>query len=310
MTLHQLRYFVAVVTNKNFTRAAEKCLVAQPSLSQQIIQLERELGHKLLERLGRTVRPTEAGKMFHERAVAILASVDEAKRRVVEVGDPERGTLRVGAIPTVAPYLLPPLITRFLRDFPRAAFEVTEDLTEHTVRGCLDGSLDFGLVALPIGDPRLLVEPILREELLLVTPSGHRFRRKRKVCILDLIGEPFILLSEAHCLGEQIVDFCAQQSCQPLITCQSAQLLTVQELVAAGQGISLIPAMACAKDKSPERHCRSLADSKPSRTLAVIRHKDRYQSPLAARFVEALKYYARACPCPGVTDMAETTSVH
>jgi len=310
MTLHQLRYFVAVVANKNFTRAAEKCLVAQPSLSQQIIQLERELGQQLLERLGRTVRPTDAGKMFYDRAVDILASVDEAKRRVVEAGDPERGTLRIGAIPTVAPYLLPSLMTRFLRSFPRATFEVTEDLTEHTIRGCLEGALDLGLVALPIANPNLSVEPFLREELLLVTPSEHRLRRKRNLCIQDLVGEPFILLSEAHCLGEQIVDFCTQQSCQPLITCQSAQLLTVQELVAAGQGISLIPAMACAKDKNPNRHYRPFPDARPGRTLAVIRHKDRYLSPLTERFIEALKAHALVTPCPGVLSLSEAVAIH
>lgn len=287
MELHQLRYFVAVADLGNFTRAAERCLVAQPSLSQQIQKLERELGRPLFERLGRSVRLTEAGRMLYAHAVSILASVEDARRRVSE----ESGTGRVvvGAIPTVAPYLLPPLIQRFKQDCPEAEITVHEDLTEHVVQESLRGELDVAVVALPIDEERLHVESLFTEELLLAMPAGHPLVEKRRITMQDIDGEAFVLLNEVHCLGEQIVRFCRQQSCTPAISCRSAQLLTVQEFVALGHGLSLIPQMARATDRSDSRVYRSLADNKPERTLAMIWHKQRYQSPLVQQFIETLR---------------------
>ncbi len=121
MELHQLRYFVMVADLGNFTRAAERCLVAQPSLSQQIMKLEKELGKPLFERLGRKVALTDAGRSLYGQAVSILAAVDDAKRRITEEAESGVGKLAVGAIPTVAPYLLPPLLKQFLKRFPKAA---------------------------------------------------------------------------------------------------------------------------------------------------------------------------------------------
>jgi LysR family hydrogen peroxide-inducible transcriptional activator len=291
MELHQLRYFVAVADLKNFTRAAEKCFVAQPSLSQQIINLEKELGRPLFERLGRKVRLTDAGRSLYEQAASILASVEEAKRRVSEAADPGRGKVSVGAIPTIAPYLLPPLLRQFARKFPHAGVAVHEDLTEHTVKGCLEGDLDVGVVALPLANDLLHVEPLFREELLLAIPPGHQFTKRRRIALEDVAEEPFILLDEIHCLGEQILRFCTQNDCHPLVQCRSAQLLTVQELVALGQGVSLIPAMACDVDRGKRCRYRSLAGSKPTRTLAVIWHKLRYRGPLVLQFIEMVRGY-------------------
>ncbi|HVR75873.1 MAG TPA: LysR substrate-binding domain-containing protein [Planctomycetota bacterium] len=299
MELHQLRYFVAVADAESFTRAAEKCFVTQPSLSQQVIKLEKELGHSLLERLGRRVRLTDPGRAFYEQAVSILGAVDEAKRRLSESGDSGQGTIRVGSIPTVAPYLLPPVLKRFQRAFARAAVVVHEGLTAEIVKGCVAGELDLGVVALPIAEPRLEVEALFTEELLVAMPPGHPFARRRRVTVQDLTGEPFILLSETHCLGEQVVSFCNQQSCQPLVTCKSAQLLTVQELVGVGHGISLIPAMARELDRSRRRRYRSLSGARPVRTLAMIRHRQRYQSPLAEGLARAVREHARQFQRPG-----------
>src|SRR5262245_5418043 len=145
MELHQLRYFAAVADWKSFTRAAEHCFVSQPSLSQQIIKLERELGRPLFERLGRQVRLTEAGRALYAQAVASLGAVDEVKQRLVAATDGDHGTVTVGAIPTVAPYLLPPLLQRFATTHPRAEVAVVEHLTEFTLKGCLEGELDVGV---------------------------------------------------------------------------------------------------------------------------------------------------------------------
>jgi len=199
----------------------------------------------------------------------------------------------IGAIPTVAPYLLPPLLRQFAKRFPYSEVAVHEDLTEHTVKGCLEGDLDVGVVALPIGADLLHVEPLFREELMLAMPPGHHFTRKRRITMEDVGAEPFILLDEIHCLGEQIISFCTQNDCHPLVQCRSAQLLTVQELVALGQGVSLIPAMACDVDRGKRCKYRSFAGNKPTRTLAMIWHKLRYRGPLVLQFVEALRCHCQ-----------------
>jgi LysR family transcriptional regulator, hydrogen peroxide-inducible genes activator len=289
MEIHQLRYFVAVADLGSFTRAAEKCLVAQPSLSQQIIKLERELRQPLLERLGRTVRLTEAGLALYTQAVSVLAAVDDIRERVTAASAPGSGTINVGAIPTIAPYLLPPLLKSYRKRFPRASMALHENLTEFTVRGCLEGELDVGVIAsLPESD-LLHTEPLFDEELLLALPPKHPLIKKRSITLEDVADEPFVLMNEIHCLGEQIMGFCKQQGCLPVVRCRSAQLLTIQELVALGHGVSLIPAMSRDMDRGRRCEYRSLADPKPTRTIRLIWHKDRYQSPLVKAFIEMLR---------------------
>jgi LysR family hydrogen peroxide-inducible transcriptional activator len=294
MELHQLRYFVAVAELGHFTRAAERCLVAQPSLSQQIGKLEKELGQPLFERLGRVVRLTDAGRTLYDQAVSILASVEEARRQVADASGEQGGTVTVGAIPTVAPFLLPSLASAFQRRFPRSHVVIFEDLTAHVVENCLRGELDVGVLALPVSDTRLHVEPLFDEELLLALPLGHPLAKKRRLTIRDLDGQAFILLSELHCLGQQIVAFCNQESCSPFMVCRSAQLLTVQELVSVGHGVSLLPAMACESDRHPQRVYRRLCGEAPTRTLAMIWHKQRYQRPAVRRFIEMMRQHKAA----------------
>ena len=289
MELHQLRYFVTVADLGSFTRAAEKCSVAQPSLSQQIIKLERELRQPLFERLGRTVKLTDAGRALYAQAVTVLGTVDEIHDRVSAATDPLQGTVSVGAIPTVAPYLVPPLLKAFAEKFPRATVALNENLTEFTVRGCLEGELDVGVIASPIDHDSLVAEALFTEELLLALPPKHPLLKKRGIGLEAVAGEPFVLMNEIHCLGEQIIGFCKQQGCLPAVRCRSAQLLTVQELVALGHGVSLVPAMARAMDRGRRCEYRSLAAPKPTRTLFMIWHKARYQSPLVKEFIEALR---------------------
>lgn len=289
MELHQLRYFVAVAELSNFTRAAAQCLVSQPSLSQQIIKLEREIGQPLFDRLGRRVRLTDAGKAMYERATTILRSVEELRDRVDEATEPGRGTIRIGAIPTIAPYFIPPLLKRFSRQFPEATIAMHEDLTSITERRCAEGELDVGIIATAPSIDALHAEPLFEEELLLALPPKHRLAKARRIAMADVADEPFVLMSELHCLGEQIVGFCRQQGCTPVIRCQSVQLLMIQKLVALGLGVSLIPAMAVEKER--DRRCvyRSLAAPTPKRMLRMIWHKDRYQSPLVREMIRALR---------------------
>lgn len=292
MELHQLRYFVAVAELGSFTKAAQRCDVAQPSLSQQIIKLEKELRHALFERLGRTIRLTDAGRALYDHAVGVLTGVDEIRDRVTAATDPNRGAVAVGAIPTIAPYLLPPLMKAFAKRFPKATLTLNENLTDAVIRACLAGEVDVGVIASPVASELLHSEPLFTELLLLAMPLSHPLVKKKRVLLEDLAEEPFVLMSELHCLGGQIVGFCRQQGYSPVVRCQGVQLLTIQELVAQRHGVSLIPAMAHEMDRGRRCEYRELAEPTPTRTIHLIWHKDRYQSPVVKEFIRTLRDHA------------------
>src|SRR5262249_20882218 len=252
--------FVAVAQTGSFSRAAESCHVSQPSLSQQIQKLERGLGQKLFDRLGRRVLMTDAGRLLLDRATAILANVDDTTRQLRQAEDDQGGQLTVGAIPMVAPYLLPPALNKFVRRFPKVVLTVHEDVTRQLLLSVEAGEVDLALVALPVDKERLHVEPLFSEELLLAVPRAHRLARRRKITIDDVRDERFILLNEMHCLGDQVLSFCHAHGCQPRIACRSAQISTVQTMIEMGQGVSLLPAMAEHLDRSKGRIYRSLGD--------------------------------------------------
>ncbi len=293
MELHQLRYFVAVAQLGNFSRAAERCHVSQPSLSQQIQKLERRLGQPLLHRLGRRAALTDAGRLLLERATAILAAVEDIERRLAD-GDALLGSrLAIGVLPTVAPYLLPPALERFARCHPEVQLAVHEDTTHNLVAAILEGDLDLAILALPIADERLQVEPVLTEPLLATLARKHPLARRRRIHIEDLADEPFILLNEVHCLGEQVLSFCRTHGCQPQIACRSAQIATVQALIALGRGVSLLPAMARRADSGDRLAYRTVVNAGSQRTLAAAWRRHRYHSPAAEHFLKALRATAR-----------------
>lgn len=282
--MHQLRYFAKVADLENVTRAAEACHVSQPSLSQQIAKLERELGQPLFERLGRGVRLTEAGKMFKRYSDQILSLTEDARTRVTD--DRDSGRITLAAIPTIAPYYLPGVLTRFAKEAPRVQVEIVEETTANILRLLAEGAIDLAILALPIQAEHVYTKTLFTEELFAVLPSGHPLTKKPRVGLKDLVLEPFVVLNEAHCLTGATMSFCARHSASPLITARSHQLLTVLELVRLGQGVSLIPAMAVPKGRDAGREYRSLAGDKPSRTIALAWNRMRYQTQIFKRFVE------------------------
>lgn len=284
MELHQIKYFLAVVRYRHFTRAARHCQVAQPSLSQQIKKLERELGQPLFDRAGKKVLMTDAGNRFLEKANAVLAAIEDA-RKVVAADDGALGTLNIGAIPTIAPYVLPPLIKSFNRLRPGAQVQIMEDITEHLVRACLDGEIDAAILALPIDAPLLESEAIFTEPLLLAMPKNHALARRKNINIADLQDQPFVLLDPVHCLGSQVLNFCRDKHCLPLVRCRSSQLLTVQEMVGLGMGISLIPQMAARADDGRKCCYRDLSAPAPARIIGICRHRRRFESRLLKDFL-------------------------
>ncbi len=286
MELYQLRYLVAVAEAQNFTRASERLSVTQPTLSQQIINLEKELGHKLFHRLGRKAVLTEAGLIFIERARRILFEADNATKELQDDPTVER-QIHVGAIPTVAPYLLPGLIVRCWEKYPNLQIHVREDFRSQLVRGVLEGELDLAIAPQPVSNPQVALEPLLTEPLLLVVGRHHRLASRPRIIASDLAEETFVILGSSSSLAEQVKNFCGDHKITPRIGFRCAQVATVKSLVAIGAGISVLPRVARSPDDM-ELVYRELADASPSRELVIIRHLQRYQSRGAASFIKLL----------------------
>ncbi|QEL20270.1 LysR family transcriptional regulator [Limnoglobus roseus] len=285
--MNQLRYFAALARLGNFTRAAAACHVSQPTLSQQVAKLERELDQSLFDRRGRGATLTDAGRALLEKVEHALALLDNAKVSVRSAGHAER--LTVAAIPTIAPYLLPEVLVRFATAHPAAHVEVREYTTDECLAHLTNGELDLAVLALPVRGDHLAAETLFTEELLLAVPAKHALAKKRQVRLTDLTDEPFVLLHEAHCLSGQALGFCARHALAPLVTAQLHQLGTVLELVRLGQGVSLVPAMAAKKDRSGGRVYKPIFGEKPMRTLGVVWSKLRFRSPLFDAFVGELR---------------------
>jgi LysR family hydrogen peroxide-inducible transcriptional activator len=288
MEMQQLRYVVAVARARNFSRAAEQCHVSQPSLSQQIQKLEEELGERLFERLRREARLTAHGEAFLRRALRILDEVDGAARDAKEAKEGLRGVLTFGVLPTIAPYLLPKVLPAFSDRFPKVELVVQEDNTAMLIRQVLAYELDFALASQPILDARLEIRELFSEELVLALPPGHALTSKRLVNSMDLDGERLIVMKEGHCLGDQVLGFCEQRSSRPVVSFRSAQLETVQSLVRAGLGLSLIPKMAAKSDRENSPEYRSLQNPKPNRMLVAIWPKQRPPGRVANEFLQSV----------------------
>jgi len=290
MELHQLRYFVAVAETGSFTRAAEREGVTQPTLSEQILRLEGKqhgLGRRLFDRLGRKVILTDAGRELLGRAQGILASVGEAERAVRDSS--EGGLLRIGAIPTIAPFVLPGAVTRFRKAHPAVQLQLKEDLTERLLADVLAGDLDVALMAMPIRDDRLHVEKLYSEPLLMALPPRHPLASRTEVKLADVVDEPFILLDDVHCFGDQVLSFCRRSGMEPRVVCRGEQIVTLLAMVAAGEGVSVVPEMAALADGARACAYRPLGKPAPARALCAVWHKQRYRPESFRSFVEIVR---------------------
>jgi LysR family hydrogen peroxide-inducible transcriptional activator len=246
MELHQLRYFLAVARTRNFSRAAEQCHIAQPSLSQQIMKLEDELDEKLFERTKREVSLTSAGEMFRQHAERVVEAMEDAKDSVRDVKGLLRGRVGLGALPTVAPYYLPERLRKFAARHPGIEVVVHEDTTAHLVAAVLAKEIDVALVSTPVERAGLIVEEFFEEPLLVTLPAKHPLAKRggKSLRLDELESEAFVLMKEGHCLAGQALQFCQLKGFAPRVSFRSAQIETVLAFVAGGWGVSIVPAMA------------------------------------------------------------------
>ncbi len=271
MELHQLRYFCAVAETGSFSRAAEQSHVSQPSLSQQIMKLEDELGARLFDRLGRSVRLTDVGKTFLPRARSVLRELEVAKGDVIERKDSISGLVTVGVIPTVAPYFLPSRLTSFSRKFPQALLSVMEEITPVLLDRLRAGAIDVAILALPIRGHEFETAPLLTERLFAALPKNHKLAKRSSLSLKDLRTEPFLLLRDGHCFRDTAVAACDRARLHPQIVFESGQFSSLLSMVGAGMGISIVPEMVIEKN-SPCGYV-PIADEQAARTIgtAVLR---------------------------------------
>ncbi len=271
MEIHQLRYFVEVARVGNFTRAAERCHVTQPTLSHQIKKLEDELGEPLLQRRKKGVRPTSFGQRFLLRATTVLRELSDATAEARAFRAEVQGTLRLGAIPTVAPYLLPPLLQAARERFPALGFAVSEEPTEVLLQQLRRGDLDAALVSPPMTNPEEWgIAPLVKDELLATLPKGHALARSPTVPLADLVAEPLVLMKEAHCLRGQTLQLCRDARLATTIAIESSQLETVLALVESGLGLSLSPRMAISRVGHRQVVFRPLGPQPVFRSVALV----------------------------------------
>ena len=299
MELHQLRYFLAVARTKNFSRGAEQCHVAQPSLSQQIMKLEDELGERLFERTKREVSLTPAGDLLRVHAERVLQEVELARDGVREFRGLVRGRVVLGVLPTVAPYFLPQRLRAFSSRFPAVEVVVHEDTTDQLAAAVLAKEVDLALVSLPVERVGLAAEEFFDEKLLVALPAGHALAKRPRLTFDDLEREAFILMKEGHCLSGQALQFCRINGFAPQISFRSAQIETVLAFVAKGWGVSVVPEMACTR---PMRGVRFRTLAGMTRSIGIIYRKARPLSHASRALVDFLRDAAEGEPLKPTRD--------
>ena len=290
ITLKQLRYFEALVQHGHFGRAAEASSVSQPALSVQIKELEQELGVILFERAPRQVRLTSFGEEFAARVSTILRSVDELGDLARTARDRLVGRLRIGVIPTIAPYLLPQLLGRLSDLHLGLDIHVRETLTPRLLAELSDGQLDCAILALPVADPALTEVALFSEAMVLVRPQSPGTQTRPTV--EDLRSERLLLLEEGHCFRDQALSFCNIGAARPRQGLDGSSLSTLVQMVGAGIGVTLIPEMAVpVETRSAAVSLARFDPPEPGRTVGMVWRKT---SPLSDSLMQIAEE-VRAC---------------
>lgn len=277
MTLQELRYLVALADEGHFARAAEVCHVGQPTLSTQLKKLEEYLSVPLFERSHRGLMPTPIGEEIIEQARIALEVMEKIRELARHGRDPMSGSLRLGVIPTVGPYFVPPLLPKIRTSFPNLRLFVKEDLTAHLLEDLRSGKLDVLLLAIPVHGEGLSSMELYHEPFVAALPAGHPLTRKQHIRETDLAGECVLLLEEGHCLRDQALEICGRARSPDSDQINAASLETLRQMVAAGIGCTLLPELAAAPGAGCTRNgsveIRRFADPAPSRAIGLVWRK-------------------------------------
>lgn len=274
-TLKQLRYFSALAEHLHFADAAAVCGVSQPNLSSQIRELESDIGGQLVERTSRHVLLTPLGERVLERTHRVLAEVDDLMDLSNESHDPFTGRIRLGVIPTIAPYVLPRALPSVRSRWPHLELQLIEDFTERLVPRLAAGELDVVLMALPVEHTGLEVVVLADEPFVVLAPADHPIAKSKKVRSTEFQPADLLLLQDGHCLRDQALDVCHLQANNTPNAVEGASLSMLVQMVANGFGLTLMPLIAVPVDVPATNEVRVIPFTKPEpgRTLGLVWRK-------------------------------------
>lgn len=292
MEFRQLQYAIQIAADKNFSRAAEKLHIAQPSLSQQLSKLEKELGVLLFHRNTNSVELTHAGALFVEKAQKIVDMIGEIRQEMDDISQMRKGRLTVGSMPITGAHMLPLVLPVFRERYPEIEIVLVEETSANLTQLTAEGRTDLSLLSLPLQEQSLEYELLIEEEILLAVPPGHPAARLAgdggTVDLARFRDEPFIVLKKGQGLRQTAIDFCLEAGFTPRIVFESSNIETVQSLVAAGMGVAFVPAMVERGKWSVTSPAYLSVSSRPTRTLVIARRKGRYVSKAAEAFIASM----------------------
>ena len=296
MNLRDLKYLVALADLRHFGKAADACFVSQPTLSTQIRKLEDEFGVALVERAPRKVMLTAAGQDVVQRARRIVAEVEQMKESARRSQDPGSGTLRLGVFPTLGPYLLPHVVPGLRERFPELELLLVEEKSDALLQRLREGKLDAILLALPLHDDQLHAEPLFEERFVFAAPKQHPLAGNDVLSMAQLSDETLLLLEDGHCLREQALDVCRLSGAQEKSGFRATSLETLRQMVAAGVGVTLLPALSVHEPiaQSPNIRLVPFRDPPPSRHIALVWRKSSALDGFLHQLADVIGAMARA----------------
>ena len=290
LKLKDLRYLVALAEARHFGQAAAACFVSQPTLSAQLRKLEQYLGVQLDERQPRHVTLTEAGAAIATQARQIVASTEDIVRLAQSWRDPLAGRLRIATLPTVGPYLLPQIMVRLRKALPHLEVMLYEYQTLPMLDHLRAGDIDLGVLALPAPTEGLDSLPLYNEPFVLAVPENHHLAARRQVQISELRNDALQLLEEGHCLSRQALAVCARSRAHAKQDFRATSIETLRQMVAAGAGVTLLPALACrgAYSTAPGLRLLNLVKPIPTRRISAVWRQSTARAAAISAFCELL----------------------
>ncbi|HNP95170.1 MAG TPA: LysR substrate-binding domain-containing protein [Cyclobacteriaceae bacterium] len=282
MTLTQLEYIVALDTYRHFVLASEKCFVTQPTLSMQIQKLEEELGVKIFDRTKQPVIPTEIGASIIAQARVTLREADNIRQIIADQKNTLAGELRIGVIPTLAPYLLPHLYKSIRQKYPQLSLVVKETITEEVIEELKSNRLDCGIVVTPLKDPSIKEDVLFYEELFVYVSKKNALADKKYVLASEIDPNQLWLLEEGHCFRSQMLNLCELQKISDYhFQYETGNIETLKRMVDKSDGITILPELAVMEiGKSQRKLVKRLKEPSPAREVSVVTHRDHIKTRL------------------------------
>jgi len=292
MTLTQLDYVIAVFENGSFSKAALQCFITQPTLSMQIHKLEEELGVIIFDRSKKPVKATPIGEEIINQARYNVQGIKRIKEMVREYTEEISGHVRVGIIPTLAPYLLPLFVSSFIKKYPRVSLSIEELISEHIMDGLKYSKLDLGLLATPLNDPSLSEMPLFYESFMAYISTTHPLIHNETIDLERLNINEMLLISEGHCFRNQVVNICPDRQDKKnsvQLRFESGSLETLKRIVEKNFGYTLLPQLAALNISNENRSLiKELSDPKPRREVSLVVHRTIYKRSLINAFKESI----------------------